>query len=290
MIEIRDRLVSLVALDDLLTWGGSAHPSARNGTAVEAEKRTVVVAHNGETTIGLLVDQLIGMQEIVLKPLEKNFRPVPSLSGASILGDGRVSLILDVDALIGMVVQGGLPTGGLRPAIPEPSTETTCWTDLVRQPEAAARRDLRPRGGGRLRGALALARPAGAGGRGRGRSGRPRRGLRGPRAGRHARRRLPDGAVGRPHRAAHPRVRGPLRAGDGRPPAPPADRHDQRPGASSSNRPRRRRPTSSAAPISTRSPPTSRRSAPTRARRRPRSCRGRPASATSSPRACSSSP
>jgi two-component system, chemotaxis family, sensor kinase CheA len=104
MIEIRNRLVSLVALDDLLTWGGSTHPSARNGSA-EAEKRTVVVAHNGETTIGLLVDQLIGMQEIVLKPLEKNFRPVLSLSGASILGDGRVSLILDIDALIGLVVK-----------------------------------------------------------------------------------------------------------------------------------------------------------------------------------------
>ena len=103
MIEIRDRLVSLVALDDLVTWGGGPHPSARNGTP--AEKRTVVVAHNGETTIGLLVDQLIGMQEIVLKALEKNFRPVASLSGASILGDGRVSLILDVDALIGMVVK-----------------------------------------------------------------------------------------------------------------------------------------------------------------------------------------
>ncbi|MDR3639030.1 MAG: chemotaxis protein CheA [Isosphaeraceae bacterium] len=105
MIEIRDRLVSLVALDDLLTWGGAPHPAQRQGAAAEAEKRTVVIAHNGETTIGLLVDQLIGMQEIVLKPLEKNFRPVPSLSGASILGDGRVSLILDIDALIGMVVR-----------------------------------------------------------------------------------------------------------------------------------------------------------------------------------------
>jgi two-component system, chemotaxis family, sensor kinase CheA len=104
MIEIRNRLVSLVALDDLLDWGGAAHPSARPGGA-EAGKRTVVVAHNDETAIGLLVDQLIGMQEIVLKPLEKNFRPVPSLSGASILGDGRVSLILDVDALIGMVTR-----------------------------------------------------------------------------------------------------------------------------------------------------------------------------------------
>ena len=40
------------------------------------------------------------MQEAVLKSLEKNFRPVPGLSGASILGDGRVSLILDIDSLI----------------------------------------------------------------------------------------------------------------------------------------------------------------------------------------------
>ena len=62
----------------------------------------VVVVQNGETTIGLVVDQLIGMQEVVLKSLEKNFRAIPGLSGASILGDGRVSLILDVDALITM--------------------------------------------------------------------------------------------------------------------------------------------------------------------------------------------
>ena len=61
-----------------------------------------MIVQNGETTIGLLVDQLIGMQEVVLKSLEKNFRPIPGLSGASILGDGRVSLILDVDALITM--------------------------------------------------------------------------------------------------------------------------------------------------------------------------------------------
>ena len=65
----------------------------------------MVVARNGDETIGLMVDGLIGMQEVVLKSLEKNFRSVPSLSGASILGDGRVSLILDIDALIGMVAQ-----------------------------------------------------------------------------------------------------------------------------------------------------------------------------------------
>jgi chemotaxis protein histidine kinase CheA len=43
------------------------------------------------------------MQEVVLKSLEKNFRAIPGLSGASILGDGRVSLILDLDAVIDLI-------------------------------------------------------------------------------------------------------------------------------------------------------------------------------------------
>ena len=46
------------------------------------------------------------MQEAVLKSLARNFRPVGGLSGASILGDGRVCLILDVDALISMAAAG----------------------------------------------------------------------------------------------------------------------------------------------------------------------------------------
>jgi two-component system chemotaxis sensor kinase CheA len=112
-IEIRKKIVMLVSLGDLLLWGGKEHPSAtvrsgahrRNGKAAdvsENDQLRVVIVQNGEITIGLLVDQLIGMQEVVLKSLEKNFRAVPGLSGASILGDGRVSLILDVDALINM--------------------------------------------------------------------------------------------------------------------------------------------------------------------------------------------
>jgi two-component system chemotaxis sensor kinase CheA len=107
MIEIRKRLISLVALDDVLDWG--VRPRGRapraEGDGANGSPRTVVVAQNGGTTIGLLVDHLIGMQEVVLKSLEKNFRAVDSLSGASILGDGRVSLILDVDALINMVAR-----------------------------------------------------------------------------------------------------------------------------------------------------------------------------------------
>jgi two-component system chemotaxis sensor kinase CheA len=114
-IEIRKKIVALVALKDVFRWGGKDHPSAGNGTrmgksthdaaADSSDKRTVVVVQNGETTIGLLVDELIGMQEVVLKSLEKNFRTIPGLSGASILGDGRVSLILDLDAVLELVAR-----------------------------------------------------------------------------------------------------------------------------------------------------------------------------------------
>ena len=118
-IEIRKKIVALVALGDVFRWGGKAHPSIRNGvkptgsthpsTEESSDKRTVVVVQNGETTIGLLVDQLIGMQEVVLKSLEKNFRTIPGLSGASILGDGRVSLILDLDAVLDLVARQPAP-------------------------------------------------------------------------------------------------------------------------------------------------------------------------------------
>jgi two-component system chemotaxis sensor kinase CheA len=112
-IEIRKKIIALVALGDVFRWGGKDHPSVGNGrtsgTRSSAEetsdKRTIVVVQNGETTIGLLVDQLIGMQEVVLKSLEKNFRTIPGLSGASILGDGRVSLILDLDAVIDLMAR-----------------------------------------------------------------------------------------------------------------------------------------------------------------------------------------
>jgi len=114
-IEIRKKIIALVALGDVFHWGGGNHPSAGTHSAQSAgthaltgespDKRIVVVVQNGETTIGLLVDQLIGMQEVVLKSLEKNFRTIPGLSGASILGDGRVSLILDLDAVIDMAAR-----------------------------------------------------------------------------------------------------------------------------------------------------------------------------------------
>jgi two-component system chemotaxis sensor kinase CheA len=58
----------------------------------------VVEAEGGRA--GLLVDELIGQQQVVVKNLESNYRKVDDISGATIMGDGRVALILDVGSLI----------------------------------------------------------------------------------------------------------------------------------------------------------------------------------------------
>ncbi len=111
-IEIRGRIISVVSLAEVLHGREpiGQHPDHEHGL-------TVVVISNGEGTLGLVVDELLGMHEAVLKSLEKNFRSVPGLSGASILGDGRVSLILDVDAVIDMVALGSNRPGGVRRSV-----------------------------------------------------------------------------------------------------------------------------------------------------------------------------
>jgi len=55
-------------------------------------------SHNKK--IALLVDQLEGQQQVVLKSLETNFHAVPCISGATIMGDGTVALILDVAGIV----------------------------------------------------------------------------------------------------------------------------------------------------------------------------------------------
>jgi len=115
-IEIRGRIISVASLAEVIHGREPVVPMAEGSGA----PLTVVVVSNGEGTLGLVVDELMGMHEAVLKSLERNFRAVPGLSGASILGDGRVSLILDVDALIEMVARGGGRRAG-RPAESNPN-------------------------------------------------------------------------------------------------------------------------------------------------------------------------
>lgn len=66
----------------------------------KADEGIIVLLEHEDKTIALFVDSLIGQQQVVLKNLETNFRKVPCVSGATIMGDGRVSLILDVPGLV----------------------------------------------------------------------------------------------------------------------------------------------------------------------------------------------
>ena len=66
-----------------------------------ATEGILIVAENERKRFCLLVDTLIGKQEVVIKSLGETFKNVTGITGGSILGDGRVGLILDVEALFG---------------------------------------------------------------------------------------------------------------------------------------------------------------------------------------------
>jgi two-component system chemotaxis sensor kinase CheA len=60
----------------------------------------IVIVRAGERQVGLVVDALLGEQEIVIKSLGKFVGEINGLSGATILGDGRIALIVDVSGLL----------------------------------------------------------------------------------------------------------------------------------------------------------------------------------------------
>ena len=90
VVEVRNEYLPLVPLDELFDVPRSQATSGGIMIVVEAE--------GGR--IALVVDELIGQHQVVVKNLEANYRRVPGVSGATILGDGRVSLILDVSWLV----------------------------------------------------------------------------------------------------------------------------------------------------------------------------------------------
>ena len=68
--------------------------------ALEPHQGIIVIIESDGDKIALLVDELVGQHQVVIKSLEGNYRKVPDVSGATIMGDGRVALILDVGALV----------------------------------------------------------------------------------------------------------------------------------------------------------------------------------------------
>lgn len=90
MINLRGKPLPYVRLRKIL--GSPGKPPERESI--------VVTYHHGEIA-GIVVDHLYGESQIVIKPLDRLFQSLPGIAGSTILGDGRVALILDVPALLG---------------------------------------------------------------------------------------------------------------------------------------------------------------------------------------------
>jgi two-component system chemotaxis sensor kinase CheA len=69
-------------------------------TEEQTEYYFIVIVGTAEKKMGFMVDSLIGEEDVVIKPLRDQFTNSPGIAGASILGDGSVSLIIDVSQLL----------------------------------------------------------------------------------------------------------------------------------------------------------------------------------------------
>lgn len=95
VFNVRSDVISLIRLDKLF----------RIETEKQREYLFVVIVGSGDKKMGLVVDSLIGEEDVVIKPLKDRYTNSPGIAGATILGDGTVSLIIDVSQLLDLGVQ-----------------------------------------------------------------------------------------------------------------------------------------------------------------------------------------
>jgi two-component system chemotaxis sensor kinase CheA len=94
IINLREQPLPFIRLRDMFALGSSS----------PARENIVVVQHNNKK-VGILVDNVLGESQAVIKPLGKMFRGLSGISGSTILGNGAVALILDVPALLRQAMQ-----------------------------------------------------------------------------------------------------------------------------------------------------------------------------------------
>jgi two-component system chemotaxis sensor kinase CheA len=107
-LQLKPGMVNKVAGQGEVFWFRDGYlPIVRLYEVFGAKPRTtqlheglIMVVEGEGRRVGLFVDDLLGQQQVVIKSLETNFRRVDGISGATILGDGQVALILDVPALV----------------------------------------------------------------------------------------------------------------------------------------------------------------------------------------------
>lgn len=109
VIRLRDRLLPLVKLSDVLNDGRDAHgnikekPKTFRTVLTDLEEVNIAVVMAGSFQYGVIVDELLDSSEIVVKPLGQHLKKCKAYAGATILGDGRVALILDLTGISDMM-------------------------------------------------------------------------------------------------------------------------------------------------------------------------------------------
>ena len=91
VINLRGTVIPLIRLNEVI--GTESHP-------IDENSLIAVIVKKGDKMAGLVIDELIGQQEIVIKPLGKYVKHVKFITGATILGDGEVALIFDANTLL----------------------------------------------------------------------------------------------------------------------------------------------------------------------------------------------
>lgn len=105
VLHVRGEYLPLVALHDVFSV---------DNAQTDISKSIAVILQAEENRFALLVDHLVGQQQVVVKNLESNYRKIPGISAATILGDGSVALIVDVFALMRMTCSKGTPATAMK--------------------------------------------------------------------------------------------------------------------------------------------------------------------------------
>lgn len=96
-VTVRNKVLAVVELGEVFDWASAPRHSER-----DARRATLVILRVDQHEMALRVDRVLGEEDVVIKSLAENYRHIPGVAGGSILGDGRVSLILDISAVMEM--------------------------------------------------------------------------------------------------------------------------------------------------------------------------------------------
>ena len=112
VVRVRDRIIPVAFFEQIY----STNVQELMTVSRDHPNPTLVILEMQDESIGLVVDELIGQEDVVIKSIAENYRNVSGITGASIMGDGTVSLILDVASMMSMFTARSEQAGDAGPA------------------------------------------------------------------------------------------------------------------------------------------------------------------------------